>query len=117
MAAPMELVDEVPAAEVAEEAAPEASDAFPFEGVLNSSTEHRLKELERYAAERREVLVDLSRLVRVDFMTVGTLITTLITLNQAGKRVTLSGQNEMIHALFEVMGVRDFATLVRRKAR
>jgi anti-anti-sigma regulatory factor len=117
MAAPMELVDEGPAAEVAEEAAPESTDAFSLEGVLNSVTEHRLKELERYAAERREVLVDLSRLVRVDFMTVGTLITTLIALNQAGKRVTLSGQNEMIHALFEVMGVRDFATLVRRKAR
>ena len=93
------------------------ADAFYFAGVLNSATEHRLKELERYATERKEVLVDMSQLVRVDFMTVGTLITSLINLNQAGKRVTLSGQNEMVHALFEVMGVKDFATLLRRKAR
>lgn len=114
---PMELVDESAPSDAVEEEAPAQADAFALDGVLNTATEHRLKELERYAADRKEVLVDMSRAVRVDFMTVGTLITTLITLNQAGKRVTLSGQNEMIHALFEVMGVRDFATLVRRKAR
>lgn len=118
MANPMELVEETPTPETVEEAAASApADFFPLDGVLNSATEHRLQELERYAADRKEVLVDMSRAVRVDFMTIGSLIATLIALNQAGKRVTLSGQNEMIHALFEVMGVRDFATLVRRKAR
>jgi anti-anti-sigma regulatory factor len=117
MANSMELVEETLAPEAIEDAAPAHTDAFPLDGVLNPATEHRLKELERYAADRKEVLVDMSRAVRVDFMTIGSLIGTLITLNQAGKRVTLSGQNEMIHALFEVMGVKDFATLVRRKAR
>lgn len=118
MTSPMELVEETATPEAAEEAVASAhTDAFPLDGVLNSATEHRLKELERYAADRKEVLVDMSRAVRVDFMTIGSLIGTLIALNQAGKRVTLSGQNEMIHALFDVMGVKDFATLVRRKAR
>lgn len=118
MTSPMELVDEPPAAEGVEDAvAPAHAESFHLDGVLNSATEHRLKELERYAADRKEVLVDMTRAIRVDFVTIGTLISTLIALNQAGKRVTLSGQNEMIHALFEVMGVRDFATLVRRKAR
>lgn len=118
MANPMELVDEPASAEAVEEdVLPAQADSFLLDGVLNAATEHRLKELQRYAEERKEVLVDMSRAVRVDFMTIGSLISTLIALNQAGKRVTLSGQNEMIHALFEVMGVRDFATLVRRKAR
>ncbi|MEO1766925.1 STAS domain-containing protein [Thiobacter aerophilum] len=93
------------------------SDVFRLEGVLDAASEYRLKELARFAEGRSEVVVDLSRLVRVDFMIVGSVINTLINLNQAGKKVTLSGQNEMVHALFEVMGVRDFAQLARRKAR
>jgi anti-anti-sigma regulatory factor len=106
-----------PAEEAAEAPAPAEVDVFSLEGVLNPATEHRLKELERYAEGRTEVRVDMARATRVDFMSVGTVISTLIALNQAGKKVTISGQNEMIHALFEVMGVRDFATLARRKAR
>lgn len=114
----LEVAAAVPADEVPEEAAaPVQADAFSLEGVLNPATEHRLKELERYAEGRTEVRVDMARATRVDFMSVGTVISTLIALNQAGKKVTISGQNEMIHALFEVMGVRDFATLARRKAR
>lgn len=98
-------------------AAQDTADVFRLEGILDATTEHRLKELERYAQERSEVRVDLSGLIRVDFMVIGSVIGTLINLSQAGKKVTLSGQNEMIQALFEVMGVRDFATLVRRKPR
>lgn len=113
-----EVMEAAPAEEAAAEAAaPAEASAFSLEGVLNPATEHRLKELERYAEGRTEVLVDMARATRVDFMSVGTVISTLISLNQAGKKVTISGQNEMIHALFEVMGVRDFATLARRKAR
>lgn len=113
-----EVVDAAPAEEAAEETpAPVQADVFSLEGVLSPATEHRLRELERYAEGRTDVVVDMARTKRVDFMSVGSVISTLIALNQAGKKVTLSGQNEMIHALFEVMGVRDFATLARRKAR
>lgn len=94
-----------------------AGEVFPLEGVLDAGSEHRLKELERWAEGRNEVSVDLSGLLRIDFMTVGSMIGTLIKLHQAGKKVTLAGQNEMVHALLEVMGVRDYATLARRKAR
>ena len=38
-------------------------------------------------------------------------------LNQRGKQVTISGANEMIHALFDVMGVTEYATVMRRKQR
>lgn len=113
-----ELAEAAPAEEAANEApAPVQADVFSLDGVLSPATEHRLKELERYAEGRTDVVVDMARATRVDFMSVGSVISTLIALNQAGKKVILSGQNEMIHALFEVMGVRDFATLVRRKAR
>jgi anti-anti-sigma regulatory factor len=111
----MEAVEETAVQETA--AAPVQADVFELDGVISGASEHRLKELERYAEGRTEVRVDMRRTVRVDFMSVGTVISTLIALNQAGKKITISGQNEMIHALFEVMGVRDFATLVRRKAR
>ena len=54
---------------------------------------------------------------RVDFVTVGAFINTLIALNQKGKQVSISGANEMVHALFDVMGVTEYATVISRKQR
>lgn len=93
------------------------SEVFRLEGVLDAAAEYRLRELERHAETRSEVVVDLSGLARVDFTTIGSVIGTLIKLHAAGKKVVLSGPNEMVHAFLEVMGVREYATLVRRKAR
>ncbi len=90
---------------------------FVIEGVLSSHTDHMLAELRAYAEPREEVWIDMSGAIRVDFVTVGAFISTLDALKQAGKHITISGANEMIHALFEVMGVAEHASLVRRKAR
>jgi anti-anti-sigma regulatory factor len=94
-----------------------APDLFNIAGVLSSSTDYQLRDLERYAESRTEIQIDMAGATRVDFVTVGAFINTLIMLNQKGKQVTISGANEMIHALFDVMGVTEYATVMRRKQR
>ncbi len=99
---------------------PEASleaDSFGIEGVLASGTDYKLRDLERYADTRTEVLIDMTTTTRVDFVTVGAFINTLIALNQKGKQVSINGANEMVHALFDVMGVTEYATVIPRKQR
>ena len=110
-------------APLALEVEPEASaeeveaDYFSIDGVLASGTDYKLRDLERYADTRTQVLIDMTTTTRVDFVTVGGFINTLIALNQKGKQVSIHGANEMVHALFDVMGVTEYATVVRRKQR
>lgn len=114
------LPETVQTAAAAESDTPEMSVAlehFSIEGVLSSSTDYKLRDLERHAESRTEILIDMEGTTRVDFVTVGAFINSLITLNQQGKQVTISGANEMIHALFDVMGVTEYATVMRRKQR
>lgn len=98
-------------------AAPEEMECFCIEGVLASGTDYKLRDLERYADARTQVQIDMTATARVDFVTVGAFINTLIGLNQKGKQVSISGANEMVHALFDVMGVTEYATVIRRKQR
>ena len=98
-------------------AAPEEMECFCIEGVLASGTDYKLRDLERYADARTQVRIDMTATARVDFVTVGAFINTLIGLNQKGKQVSISGANEMVHALFDVMGVTEYATVIRRKQR
>ena len=93
------------------------ADCFSIDGVLASGTDYKLRDLERYADTRTQVSIDMTATTRVDFVTVGAFIHTLIALNQKGKQVSITGANEMVHALFEVMGVTEYATVVCRKQR
>jgi len=98
-------------------AATEETEFFCIEGVLASGTDYKLRDLERHADARTQVQIDMTATTRVDFVTVGAFINTLIGLNQKGKQVSISGANEMVHALFDVMGVTEYATVIRRKQR
>ena len=114
------LPETVQTAAAVESDAPETSAAlehFSIEGVLSTGTDYKLRDLERHAENRTQILIDMTSTTRVDFVTVGAFINTLITLNQQGKQVTIGGANEMIHALFDVMGVTEYATVMRRKQR
>jgi anti-anti-sigma regulatory factor len=112
-----ETVQTAAAVEAEAPETPVALEHFTIEGVLSSSTDYKLRDLERHAENRTEILLDMAGTTRVDFVTVGAFINTLIMLNQRGKQVTISGANEMIHALFDVMGVTEYATVMRRKQR
>lgn len=114
------LPETVQTAGVAEMEAPEPAleaEYFMIEGVLSSDCDFKLRDLERHAEPRAEVHIDMSNATRVDFVTVGAFIGTLVKLNQSGKQIMISGANGMIHALFDVMGVTEYATIIRKKSR
>lgn len=96
---------------------PADEDAFALRGVISESSQGQLQELANFAADKQEVRINLSQVTRVDFVAVGNFMGTLISLTQAGKKVLLLEANEMIQALFNVMGVSEFATLMRKKPR
>ncbi len=93
------------------------AECFMIEGVLSSDCDYKLRDLERHAETRAEIHIDMSNATRVDFVTVGAFIGSLVKLNQSGKQVVISGANGMIHALFDVMGVTEYATIIRKKSR
>ena len=93
------------------------TDFFVIDGALATGTDYKLRDLERYADTRKQIEIDMTTTTRVGFVTVGAFINTIIALNQKGKQVTIIGANEMVHALFDVMGVTEYATVVRRKQR
>ncbi|MDP1897628.1 MAG: hypothetical protein Q8K43_07070, partial [Sulfurimicrobium sp.] len=93
------------------------ADAFALSGVISESSQARLNELINYAADKQEVRINMAEVTRVDFVAVGNFMGTLINLTQAGKKVLLLEANEMVQALFYMMGIQEFATLIRRKSR
>jgi anti-anti-sigma regulatory factor len=103
-----------PAAPAGIQAAAATIDGFAMEGVISAASETKLKELVAYAAGKSEVHIDMSRVTRVDFVSVGSFLNALIEVNQGGRKVFIEGANEMVNALFGVMGVGQFATILRK---
>lgn len=86
---------------------------FHMRGVISGSSDAVLQSLEAFAAAQDEVVIDMMDVSRVDFVCVGNFLNVLIKLSTAGKSITIRGANEMVLALFAVMGVDQFATLTR----
>ena len=101
-----------PAAPVA--APPEA--AFALKGVLAAGSVNQVAEMNGYAAGRSEVVVDMGKVIRVDFAFTGTLIDAIKAIQLAGKRVIVTNLSELNAALLEALGVNRHAILVRRKS-
>lgn len=95
--------------------APVAEEAFAMHGVISESSHSQLQDLSNYAADKQEIRINLAAVPRVDFVAVGNFMGTLINLTQAGKKILIVEANEMVQALFHMMGVSDFATLIRKK--
>jgi ABC-type transporter Mla MlaB component len=98
-----------------EGAAIPSGDTYFMAGTVSGDSEKALRELTRFAAARQEVHIDVSRVPRVDFGSMGNFLNALVQLNGSGKRVFVDGANEMVAALFSTMGVEQFATLERKK--
>jgi ABC-type transporter Mla MlaB component len=92
-------------------------EAFALNGVISESSQARLNELITYAEDKQEVRINMAAVTRVDFVAVGNFMGTLINLTQAGKKVLILEANEMVQALFHMMSIQEFATLIRKKSR
>jgi anti-anti-sigma regulatory factor len=105
---------EGPAAGPAARHAPEAS--FALKGVLSAASSNQVAELNAHAATGTEVVVDMAKVLRIDFPYTSTFFDVVKAIQLAGKRVILTDLNELNAALLEALGVNRYAILVRRKS-
>lgn len=89
---------------------------FQMKGVLSHNSTEMLSQLAVYAASRQEVVIDMSRLLRIDFTAAGLFFEAIRAIHLAQKRVILSNLNELAAALLEVFAANKHAILMRKKA-
>jgi anti-anti-sigma regulatory factor len=93
-----------------------AEAGFPLKGVLTASNANQIAELNGHAASRSEVVVDMGKVMRIDFVFTGSFFDAIKAIQLAGKRVILANLSELNAALLEALGVNRYAILVRRKS-
>ncbi len=89
------------------------SDRFTMPTVIEGKTDQLVAAIIAYAADHHPVVLDCSRLTRVDFSAAGQLLSSLAPLS--GKGVEFIHVNHLVTALFNVMGLKDIARIVPRK--
>lgn len=96
--------------------APQAgADCFPLSGEMFSAGSDAFRRLVDYATGREQVLIDCSALKRMDFVSAGLFLNTLTNLQITGCSVTIRNPNQLIYALFGVLGINQVAHVERRK--
>jgi anti-anti-sigma regulatory factor len=89
------------------------SDCFTMPAVIEGKTDQLVAAIIAFAADHNPVVLDCSRLNRVDFSAAGQLLSSLAPLS--GKGVEFIRVNHLVTALFNVMGLKDIARIVPRK--
>jgi anti-anti-sigma regulatory factor len=101
----------------AQKSGPTAPDAgYELKGVLSVASANQVADLNAHAASRPEVVVDMAKVLRIEFGYTSTLFDVVKAIQLAGKRVILTNLNEVNAALLEALGVNRYAILVRRKS-
>jgi ABC-type transporter Mla MlaB component len=94
----------------------EASDpALALSGELIGAGEALAMQLQDWAASNQMMVIDMTRVKRVDFITAGLMLKVLAKLHQAGTTIQIRGANELIQALFRVVGIGAVARIFPRK--
>jgi anti-anti-sigma regulatory factor len=104
------------AAKIAAAAAPQLEAGYELKGVLSAASANQIAELNAYASTRTEVVVEMSKVLRVEFTFTAAFFDVVKAIQLAGKRVILTNLSELNAALLEAMGVNRYAILVRRKS-
>ena len=98
-----------------ETSTPASEDTFALSGIIAGGNEPQLNQLASFAAARQQIAVDMRQLNRVDFAGAGALLNIFSDLKRKNKEIVVIGANAMIIALFSVVGVTQFVTIVRDK--
>jgi anti-anti-sigma regulatory factor len=89
---------------------------FAFKGVISLSSQNQFADLAAHAANGTEIVVDMSKVLRIDFAAGAQFFEVVKAIQLAGKRVILSNLSELNAALLEAFGFNRHAILIRRKA-
>jgi anti-anti-sigma regulatory factor len=93
----------------------DAGEALILSGEITGASEALAARLQEWAATRRGLSIDMSQARRVDFVTAGLMLRVLSKLQPAGLPIQISGANELINALFRVMGIDKVARIIPRR--
>jgi anti-anti-sigma regulatory factor len=90
-------------------------EGFALVGELAGRAQVALGALREYAADRAEVVIDCSRLRRLDFVAAGELLNEVVALRTGGKYLIFKDLNQVVAALLAVMGIPDLAEIRLRR--
>ncbi len=105
----------VTAAEESAEPGATASEHFMMPVVIDARTDTLVKNITVHAHTHNPVILDCTRLTRMDFNAAGRLFAELTPLVSSGKTMELHNANHFIIALCNVMGVNGLVRIVPRK--
>lgn len=94
---------------------PHDENTFFMRGLISTESAKQFQELKDFGESRNEIYLDMADVPRVDFVSIGDFVSILVGLNCGGKKLRVRNANEMIRALFGVMGVDQFADILKRK--
>jgi anti-anti-sigma regulatory factor len=89
---------------------------FALKGVISPASGNQFTELASYAAAQDEAVIDMSKVLRIDFSACHQFFEVVKAIQLGGKRVILSDLSELNAALLEAFGFNRHAILIRRKA-
>ena len=92
-----------------------AEQALILSGELSGAGEPLARQLQDWAAANKMLVVDMSRATRVDLATAGLMLRVLSELQKSGTTIQIRGANELICALFGVVGLNRVARIIPRK--
>ena len=92
-----------------------AQPAFRLSGDVTGANKSLPKQLQDWAASNSPLVIDMSAVRRVDFASAGQLLNVFTRLHQAGTTIQIRGANELIAALFGVMGIRQVARIIQHR--
>lgn len=90
-------------------------DRFMMPAVISGPLDKLLLDIREYAAQYNPVLIDCSRLTRVEFSAAGELMNGIAPLATNGKVIEFQAVNHLVTALFQVIGINGVAKIFPRK--
>ncbi|MCS6786451.1 MAG: STAS domain-containing protein [Thiobacillaceae bacterium] len=88
--------------------------SFPLYGVVGARGDDQLARLRAFAEDKPQVEIDLSRVSRIEFASVGLLLETLIALQEKGCKVLFKEGNELVNVLLQLIGAAQYAVILGR---
>jgi anti-anti-sigma regulatory factor len=92
-----------------------AQPAFRLSGDVTGANESLPEQIRDWAKSNSPLVIDMSAVRRVDFVSAGQLLNVFTKLHQAGATIQIRGANELVAALFGVMGIQQVARIIRNR--
>ena len=89
--------------------------AFRLTGDVTGADESMPEKLQDWARSNSPVVIDMSTVRRVDFVSAGRLLNEFTKLHRAGANIQIRGANELVAALFGVMGIEQVSRITRNR--